>query len=309
MFKVQVRSFSVSRLVNSLHRIPNRKTLREIRDLYEKEVPISIVTAWDAITGYAAEEAQIDVVLVGDSLAMVALGCDDTVSLELTDMIHHVKAVSRGNKTSFLVADLPFGHSEESQDQAVRSSIALLKKGKAQAVKIEGGEEIAPTIKRIVQAGVPVMGHIGLLPQKHNTTGGFRVQGKTIDSAIQILKDCKALEEAGVFAMVVECVPNRLAELITKSISVPTIGIGAGNAVSGQVLVTSDLLGMDDKRPAKFVKTYMNFFEQATQALAAYKKDVTSGTFPDPDEHGYKINSQVLAELKNYIASKETKSK
>lgn len=267
-----------------------------------------MVTAWDAITAKLCEKAKIDVVLVGDSLAMVALGHDDTNALELEDMVHHVKAVERGNKSSLLIADLPFGSFEESDVRAVRSAITLVKKGKAQAVKIEGGSEMAPTITKIIQAGIPVMGHIGLSPQKHNASGGFRLQGDTFESAKKIIEDSKTLERAGVFAMVVECVPNKLAQIITDSVSVPTIGIGAGNAVSGQVLVAYDALGMGPQAPAKFVKKYMNMYEEASQALQNYKKDVQNSLYPDPDTHGYKIPSEVLSELRALLSNTHDRS-
>lgn len=301
MLRRTTRCFSSASQIFSAQSTTSRKTLRTLRDLYDKKTPITVVTAWDAITASIADEAQIDTVLVGDSLAMVALGYEDTNALELEDMIHHVRAVSRGNHSSLIVADLPFGAFEESDSQAIRSAIALVKKGRAQAVKIEGGTEIAPTIKKIVQAGVPVMGHIGLSPQKHNTVGGFRLHGNTVQSAIKIIDDCKALEEAGVFSMVVECVPNRLAQLVTEAVSVPTIGIGAGNSVSGQVLVAADLLGMEERTPAKFVKQYMHFYKQASLALENYKNEVIGGEYPNPDSHGYKMNSQVLEQVKEYL--------
>ncbi|WPK22811.1 hypothetical protein PUMCH_000025 [Australozyma saopauloensis] len=305
MLKACLRSFSSSVPKLSAHGACARKTVRTIQNLYEQKIPISVVTAWDAITANIADEAQIDTVLVGDSLAMVALGYEDTNALELEDMVHHVRAVNRGNRSSLLVADIPFGSFEESEAQAVRSAITLVKKGKAQAVKIEGGVEMAPTIKKIVQAGVPVMGHIGLAPQKHNTLGGFRLQGNTLQSAVKIVEDCKAIEEAGVFAMVIECVPNKLAKLVTDSVSVPTIGIGAGNAVSGQVLVTADILGMEDKKPAKFVKQYMHFHGQAKLALENYNDEVKSGAYPDPNHHGYKMNSEVLNKVKEYLSQQD----
>lgn len=302
MFHLSRRFLTYTTRTLSAHKSSNRKSIRTIQELYDQNIPISVVTAWDAITGNIADQAQIDTVLIGDSLAMVALGHEDTNELTLDEMIHHVKAVNRGNSTSLLVADIPFGSFEESESQAVRSAISLVKNGKAQAVKLEGGSEMVPTIKRIVQAGVPVMGHIGLTPQKHNTIGGYRLQGNTLESAIKIIEDCKALEKAGVFAMVIECVPNRLALILTQSVSIPTIGIGAGNACSGQVLVTCDLLAMDDKKPAKFVKQYANFYEQAKQALETYNSEVKSRVFPVPDMHGYKINSEVLAQIKDYLS-------
>lgn len=239
--------------------------------------------------------------MVGDSFAMVSSGYKDTNELDLQEMIYHARAVARGNHTSFLVADMPFGSFEVSEAQAVETAIALVRKANVQAVKIEGGKEIASTVKRIVGAGVPVMGHVGLTPQKHHTLGGYKVQGGTLARSKEILDDCLALEEAGVFSVVIECVPNKLAELATGALSVPTIGIGAGPSVSGQVLVLADLLGMNDSTPAKFVKQYMNFFHHATEAVRQYKNEVQSRTFPDPDEHGYKMKSDVLEATRAYL--------
>lgn len=285
----------------SAYNAPKRTTLTDLRKLYAENTPISVATAWDALTGRITEKSAIDITLVGDSFAMVSSGFEDTNELELEEMIFHARAVTRGNSTSFLVADMPFGTFELSDSQAVETAIRLVKEARVQAVKIEGGKDITPTIRRIVGAGVPVMGHVGLTPQKHNTFGGYKVQGGSFERAKEILDDCRALEEAGVFSIVLECVPNKLAELATASVNVPTIGIGAGPSVSGQVLVLADMLGMNDKAPAKFVKQYMNFFDQATAAVAQYKTDVQERAFPDPNEHGYKMKSSVLQEIKAYM--------
>lgn len=297
-----LRNFSTLVLRRSAYVTPLRTTLTDIKTLYAQKTPISVATAWDALTGSITSKSGIDITLVGDSFAMVSSGYEDTNQLDLQEMIYHARAVARGNRTSFLVADLPFGTFEVSDAQAVETAIALVRKAKVQAVKIEGGKDIAPTVKRIVAAGVPVMGHVGLTPQKHNTLGGYKVQGSTFARSKEILEDCRALEEAGVFSIVVECVPNKLAELATDAISVPTIGIGAGPGVSGQVLVLADMLGMNDKSPAKFVKQYMNFFDQATTAVSQYKSEVQSGTFPDANEHGYKMKLEVIGEVRAYLS-------
>lgn len=282
-----------------------RKTLADIAGLYEEKTPITVITAWDSILGHLADSSGIDITLVGDSLAMVALGYEDTNEIGLQEMLFHAKAVSRGNHTSLIVADVPFGTFEQSPSQALETAIKFVKEGRVQAVKIEGGEAMAPTIKTIVLAGVPVMGHVGLTPQKHNAFGGYKLQGNNVDTAKQILQDCKALEKAGVFAIVLECVPNKLAELATNSVNVPTIGIGAGPLVSGQVLVTADLLGMNDKKPAKFVKKYMDFYSEATAAVSKYRDDVKSGVFPDANEHGYKMKSEVLQQVRQFASEQQ----
>lgn len=278
-----------------------RKTLADIASLYDQESPISVVTAWDSILGRIADASDIDITLVGDSLAMVALGYEDTNEITLQEMLFHARAVSRVNHSSLIVADLPFGSFELSTSQALQTAIRFVKEARVQAVKIEGGESMVPTIKKLVEAGVPVMGHVGLTPQKHNAFGGYKLQGNNIDSATQILRDCKALELAGVFSIVLECVPNKLAELATNSLGVPTIGIGAGPLTSGQVLVMADLLGMDDKKPAKFVKKYMDFFGDATAAVTKFGDEVKSRAFPDANQHGYKMKSEVLQQVRQHV--------
>lgn len=274
-----------------------RNTISTIYSKYQARQPISVVTAWDHITGKIAEKADMDIALVGDSLAMVALGYEDTNEIGLDEFLYHTKAVARGNTSSLLVADVPFGTFESSDAQAIATCVKLVKQGRVQAVKIEAGLESAERVKKIVGAGIPVVGHVGLAPQKHHTTGGYKVQGTTLEGAQRILDDCKALEAAGCFALLVECVPNKLAQLITARVSIPTIGIGAGPFVSGQVLVMADMLGMNDRQPAKFVKRYMDFELDAVLALNTYKSDLESGAFPDENVHGYKMKSAVLQAL------------
>lgn len=292
------RLFSQSASRFSAYAGASRKTLADISYLYESNIPVSVITAWDSILGKIAENGDFDITLVGDSLAMVALGYEDTNEIGLQEMVHHSRAVVRGNRTSLIVADIPFGAFELSPSKALESAIRLVKEGRVQAVKIEGGEAIAPTIEKIVLAGIPVMGHVGLTPQKHNAFGGYKLQGNTVATAKKILRDCKSLEAAGVFSMVLECVPNKLAEIITNGINVPTIGIGAGPHCSGQVLVMADLLGMNDKKPAKFVKQYMDYYGGATKAVTQYREEVKRGIFPNADEHGYKMKSDVLREVR-----------
>lgn len=296
------RAFSTSSRVLSSHSQLARNTLRDISKAYESGKPISMVTCYDFITGKMVDKANIDIGLVGDSLAMTTLGFQDTNEVTLDEFMYHVKSVVRGNDSSFLVADLPFGSYEKSVEQAVDTCIQLIKFGKVQAIKLEGGNpEILPTIKKLVSIGIPVMGHVGLTPQRHNTFGGFKLQGNNTASALQVYQECVNLQNAGVFSIVLECIPNKLAEYITKNISVPTIGIGAGPNCSGQVLVMADLLGMCDPETThkpKFVKTYDNFFERGVAALKKYDSDLVDGTFPLADEHGYKIKRDVFEEFK-----------
>lgn len=294
------RHFSTSKPIFSAYVSVQRKTVADIATLYKQKEPIAVITAWDRITANIAQNCDIDITLVGDSLAMVALGYDDTNEIELDEMLYHAKAVLRCNKTSLLVADIPFGTFEQSPAQALETAIKFIKKAGIQAVKVEGGESMAPTIRKLVSAGIPVMGHVGLTPQSHNAFGGYKLQGNSTGSAQQLLRDCRAIEEAGVFSMVLECIPSKLAELATQSVKVPTIGIGAGPSVSGQVLVMADLLGMNDTVPAKFVKKYMDFYGDATKAVAKYREEVKSGDFPLAAEHGYKMKSEVLRSAREY---------
>lgn len=305
MIKLGGRRFfsGTTRIHLSFHEI-QRFTINDIREKFSKSQPISMVTAHDFITGKFCQDANIDINLVGDSLAMVALGYEDTNEITFDEFLFHVKSVSRGNLKSLLIADLPFGSYEISPQQALTSSIRLIKEGRAQGIKLEGGEEIVPTIKLIVKAGIPVMGHVGLTPQRHNSLSGFKLQGNTVESALRIYNDCMALQKAGVFSIVLECIPNKLAEIITSKLSVPTIGIGAGPYCSGQVLVMADLLGMNgpvDAKKSKFVKQYSNFYELAVKGLESYKHEVSNRSYPESDAHGYKIKKDVLQEFRKMI--------
>ena len=308
LFRSQIKSlhrlryFSTKSVIRSSYQpSEKRKTLLDIQRLYETKTPISVVTAYDFITGKYAESADIDINLIGDSLAMVALGYEDTTEISFDEFLYHTKAVLRGNKLSFMVADIPFGSTEISVEQAVSSAIKLVKYGKVQGVKIEGGSDIVPTVKKLSSIGIPVMAHVGLTPQRHNALGGFKVQGNNTERALEIYRDCLELQEAGAFSLVLECIPNKLSEYITKNISIPTIGIGAGPGCSGQVLVMSDLLGMGDPKDSmkpKFVKQYNDFFSSAMHSLQAYKKDLQHGKFPLAEDHGFKIKKEVFHDFK-----------
>ena len=255
-------------------------TLQHFRQWKQQQRRITALTAWDFAIAEVLDQAQVDLILVGDSLAMTVLGHETTLPVTLEEMIHHTKAVRRGIKNAFLVMDLPFLTYQESSQQAMRSAGLALKEGGANAVKLEGGyPEMVTTIAHLVQAGIPVMGHIGLTPQSVNQLG-FKQQGKTEEAQTKILKEAIALEKAGVFAIVLEHIPADLAQTITQKIAIPTIGIGAGPHCDGQILVTSDLLGMGSWSPP-FSKAYANLRETMREAFETYCKEVRSGEFPE----------------------------
>lgn len=250
---------------------------------YKKEGrPIVALTAWDFLIAHAIDQAGADLVMVGDSLAMVALGYENTLPLTIEEMIHHAKAVRRGVKTALMVVDLPFMTYQESPEQALRSAGRVMKETGAQAVKLEGGYAVmVETVARLVQAGIPVMGHVGLTPQSVHQFGGFRQQGKSSDAAQRILAEAVALEAAGAFAIVLEHIPEALALEITQKLVIPTIGIGAGSQCDGQVLVTADLLGLSLWQPP-FAKTYTNLQEAIAQAVRQFGAEVRSQQFAVP---------------------------
>ena len=257
---------------------------------------LSMLTAYDYSTAKLEDESGINGILVGDSLGNVVLGYEDTVSVTMEDMIHHGAAVARGAKNALVVVDMPFMSYEVTVEEAVRNAGRLMKEGRAGAVKLEGGVRVAEQIRAIVKAGIPVMGHIGLTPQSINVFGGFKVQGKSEEAARALLADAKAVEEAGAFAVVIEAVPAALAQMITDTVSIPTIGIGAGAGCDGQILVYQDMLGMFSDFTPKFVKRYANVGEVMREAFANYATEVASGAFPT-EEHTYKIKDDVLEKL------------
>lgn len=273
-----------------------KNTVATFRKAKEEGKKLSMLTAYDYSTAGLLDNAGIHGILVGDSLGNVILGYEDTLSVTMEDMIHHGAAVARGAKNALVVVDMPFMSYQVSVSDALINAGRLMKEGRANAVKMEGGIEIVPQIKAIVQAGIPVMGHLGLTPQSINAFGGFKVQGKTSAAAQKLLDDAKALEEAGVFAIVLECVPSALAERVTQSISVPTIGIGAGAGCDGQILVYQDMLGMFSDFAPKFVKKYANVGEFMKNAFKSYIEEVANGTFP-AEEHGFGISNEVIEKL------------
>ena len=262
----------------------------------ENKTKISMLTAYDYSTAKLINDAGINSILIGDSLGNVMLGYEDTVSVTMEDMIHHTKAVSRGAKDALVVADMPFMSYQASVYDAVVNAGRLMKEGRANAVKLEGGKEVCPQIEAIVQAGIPVCAHIGLTPQSVNALGGHRVQGKTEAAAKKLLEDALAVQQAGAFAVVIEAVPEKLASLITEKLDIVTIGIGAGNGCDGQVLVYQDMLGLFSDFTPKFVKRYANIGEMMTAAFRQYDQDVKSAAFPSK-EHTYQIDDEIIEKL------------
>ncbi|KAI9302629.1 ketopantoate hydroxymethyltransferase [Cunninghamella echinulata] len=276
--------------------------------MYKNGEPISMMTAQDYPTGLMVEQSGIDICLVGDSLAMVTLGYESTNPLTVDEMLHHCRAVSRGSKAPFLVADLPYGSYEASTEEAVKVSLKFLKEGNVEAVKLEGGKEMASTIRKLTSVGIPVMAHIGLTPQRQSALGGFRVQGKTSKQALGILEDALAVQEAGAFSVVLEAMPAEIAGYITQQLSIPTIGIGAGVQCSGQVLVLNDALGLFDRFVPKFTKQYANLNQIMTKALNEFHMDVKNRQFPAP-QHTYPIDQVQLDKFWQAVQQKNNDDK
>ncbi|HAC20422.1 MAG TPA: 3-methyl-2-oxobutanoate hydroxymethyltransferase [Dehalococcoidia bacterium] len=273
-----------------------RLTIKDLQDMKARGEKIPMMTAYDYTSGKLLEQAGIPLMLVGDSLGMVVLGYDSTVPVTMGDMLHHIKTVVRGTEKAHIVGDLPFMSYHAEVSEAIRNAGRILKEGGAQSVKLEGGQEMAETVNRIVKSGIPVMGHVGLTPQSVNQLGGYRVQGKTISDAIRLMEDTRALEEAGAYAVVLECVPAALAQMITDRLSIPTIGIGAGAGCDGQVQVLHDFLGLFTDFLPKHARRYANLAETIQDAASQYISDVHLGEFPT-DKESYKMSQSVLDEL------------
>lgn len=275
-------------------------TLTTLRGLYERGEPIAVLTAHDFPSGHVADAAGMDVVLVGDSLAMVALGMEDTSAVEVEEMLLHCRSVARAVRTAFVVGDLPMGSYEVGPAAALATAIRFVKEGRVQAVKLEGGRAMAPTIARITAAGIPVLAHVGLTPQRQHALGGFRVQGRTAAAALRVLDDALAVQDAGAFAVVLEAVPAEVAAVVTDRLAVPTIGIGAGCACSGQVLVQVDMTGNfpPGRFLPRFVRQYGNVWAEARRAVDAYRRDVKARAYPAP-EHTYPMAPDELAMFAN----------
>ena len=264
----------------------DKVTTSRLTEMKQKGVKITALTAYDAPTAALLDESGVDVVLVGDSVGNVKLGYENTLPVTVEEMLHHVKAVKRGVRRALLVADMPYLSYELDLKEAVRNAGRLVKEGGAEAVKLEGGLEVAPAIKEILKANIPVMGHLGLTPQAVNRLGGYKVQGRRPQEAERMLTDARVLEGSGVFAVVLGCVPDALAREITRKLPIPTIGIGAGSGCDGQILVVDDMLGLSSGPAAKFVKRYAELRSQAADAVRRYIADVQAGKYPGP-EHTY----------------------
>jgi 3-methyl-2-oxobutanoate hydroxymethyltransferase len=272
------------------------------RDIIAKKVAgkkISVITAYDYSLATLCDKAGVDVLLVGDSAGMVVLGFENTIPVTMTQMQIFTEAVSRARENALVVGDLPFMSYQANVSDAIKNSGKLIKSG-ADAVKLEGGIEMADTVRAIVDTGIPVMGHIGLQPQTTMLSQGYRVQGKTKDAALKLIESAKALEKAGVFSIALEMVTSEVAEMISESISVPTIGIGSGKGCDGQVLVIHDMLGMYEKIEPKFVKKYLSLSKDITQAVESYRKDVESGQFPGT-EHSFSMEKSELEKLREVL--------
>jgi 3-methyl-2-oxobutanoate hydroxymethyltransferase len=275
-------------------------TIQDVIKAKEEGRKLVMVTAYDYPFGLMADEAGVDIVLVGDSLGMVVMGLGGTVEVTMDNMIHHIKAVMRGCKRPLVVGDMPFMSYNTSIRDAIINAGRLLKEGGCDVVKLEGGVDFAPTVQAVVKAGIPVQGHIGLTPQTASALGGFKMQGRDAGAAKKIIDDAKALEDSGVFSIILEAVPAPLGKLVADSVHVPVIGIGAGPDVDGQVLVTHDMIGLFDKFVPKFVKQYTKIRPIILDAIRAYGKEVREKAFPGP-ENSFKMSDEALSRLKQMI--------
>lgn len=261
-----------------------RKTVRDLHKMYQAGTPITMVTCYDYTFARLVERAEADMILVGDSLGNVIQGHETTLPVEVEDIVYHTRAVVRGNRSAHIVSDLPFMSYQAGEDDAMRAAGRLLKHGGAQSVKLEGGEQVAPLVARLVDAGVPVCGHLGFTPQSLHAMGGYRVQGRGEEASKRLLHDAIALQEAGAYMIVLEMIPEPVAREVTEALAIPTIGIGAGNVTDGQVLVLQDMLGMNVDFQPRFVKRYANLDEVVTQALTRYREEVVARSFPGPEQ-------------------------
>jgi len=271
-----------------------------ISDLQQKKrdgKKITMLTAYDYPMARLVDEAGIDSVLVGDSLGMVVLGMDSTVPVTMDEMIHHAKAVRRGTKYAFLIGDMPFGSYQISKEEAIYNAMRFMKEAGCEAVKLEGGYDAVEVTEAIVNAGIPVLGHIGLTPQTMSKLGGFKVQGKDAEAARKLIEEALMLEKAGSFAIVLECVPDLVAKMITEKLKIPTISCGGGKHCDGQVLVTNDMVGLFDRFTPKFVKKYVNLSHGILEGFKKYKEEVEKGIFPD-EAHSFTIKEEELRKLK-----------
>jgi 3-methyl-2-oxobutanoate hydroxymethyltransferase len=275
-----------------------RVTVLDIKTMKVKGEKIPVITAYDSPTARLADAAGFPIILVGDSLGMVVLGHDSTIPVTMDDMVHHTKAVARSVSHALIVADMPFMSFRVDAPQTLRNAARLVQEGGAQSVKLEGGEQVAEDVRRIVKAGIPVMGHVGLTPQSVHRFGGYRVQGKLKEEAVQLVRDAKSLEEAGAYAVVLELVPAPLAQVITHRLSIPTIGIGAGPHCDGQVQVLHDLLGLFSGFVPKHTRQYLRLNDLISEAMARYITEVREGAFPT-DMESFPMDESILGELED----------
>jgi len=273
-----------------------RITINQIKEMKKRGEKIAMLTAYDYSTAKLVDEAEIPLILVGDSLGMVVLGYESTIPVTMEEMLHHTKAVVRGTKQAMVIGDMPFMTYHISVDDALYNAASFIQEGGAQAVKLEGGVTVAEKVSRIVECGIPVMGHIGLTPQSIHQFGGFKVQGKTPEAAARLLKDAQALEQAGAFAIVLETIPAQLAKIITAKIGIPTIGIGAGIDCDGQVQVINDILGSFADFVPKHAKQYAKLTDIISKAVTEYHNEVKSGSFPT-EKQSFSMDESLLAEL------------
>ncbi|NLL90437.1 MAG: 3-methyl-2-oxobutanoate hydroxymethyltransferase [Dehalococcoidales bacterium] len=274
-----------------------RTTVIQLKAMKQKGEKIAMLTAYDYMTAKIVDNAGVPLILVGDSLGMVILGYESTIPVTMDEMIHHIKAVVRGSKNAMVIADLPFMSYHISKEQALTNAARIIQEGGAQAVKVEGGTSVADKIREIVDCGIPVMSHIGLTPQSVNQLGGYKIQGKDLDTARKLLDDAKAIEQAGAFAVVLETVPAALAAFISQSIDIPTIGIGAGAGCDGQVQVISDILGLFTDFVPKHTKQYAQVAEVMSGAISDYYNEVKSGAFPT-EAQSFAMDESIIDELK-----------
>lgn len=279
-----------------------KQTVQTLLEKKERGEKISMLTCYDYSTAKLMDAAGMDMLLVGDSLGNVILGYEDTISVTMEDMIHHTAAVARGAKNAMVVADMPFMSYQTSVYDAVLNAGRLMKEGRAGAVKLEGGSIVCQQINAIVNSSIPVVAHLGLTPQSVNTIGGYKVQAKTLEAARKLIADAKAVENAGAFAVVLECVPAKLAEIISKKLAIPTIGIGAGSGCDGQVLVYQDMLGMFSDYTPKFVRKFADVGSVMQEAFALYIKEIKNGKFPS-EEHEFSISNEIIEQLKQETES------
>jgi 3-methyl-2-oxobutanoate hydroxymethyltransferase len=289
--------------ITSIGENRHKVTIATLAEKKSRREPITCLTAYDYATARLVDEAGIDMILVGDSLAQVVLGYDSTLPVTMEEMLHHTRAVRRAVKRAFLIADMPYASYHVTAEEAVRNATQFIKYGGAEAVKLEGGEKRIEIVHRLVDAEIPVMGHIGLTPQSVNAMGGYKVQGKTLKAIEQLMRDAMALDEAGVCAMVLEGIPREVASMITAEVNAPTIGIGAGPECDGQVLVIHDLVGLTFMQPAKFVRRYADVGAVMREAIEGFKSDVVAGSYPN-DAESYHLPKDTQASLESLLARK-----